>query len=695
MLHRSMMTETGVHLFEIGNRRRILMSNGKKTKVRGFVMTGGGAKGLYEAGVIHAFHITGMEFDVITGSSIGAMNAIFFGEYLYRKRQLLSDVQSDPEGTVEAMNDMVKAFHHAWLLLPEVKVLDDSETGPIGKLKDDLKQFNISLPQITQLAWWWTDPDRGSVPSPGVWTAILKLGKEFVERLGGAGDLLRIIKFHRSAPVQEAVRAYLRKFGLERSLVPPADDRKIRDVFVEPVTPLRGEHLSGNVMPVEDEGVEMIGLVDPSRTLRDYAREGIDVRVTRANYRTGRLEISAYLSNEDFVRYMKKQAWRLQRGDADSLPLGSFRLQLPGNPNAVKAALASGRFPGVFLPYPITEIYPLDEPENTLLEKMLSSWLDDPEAVSQMEAAFRALNPDGDQDGEWDNLLGSWKDSLSMREFFPNLADTYVDGGAIDNTPSNSAIDAVREWAEREGISKRDLVLDLYVVWLHPEPKIDMVDVDDPALHQVVGRTLEISGAAKLSSDAVVVDTINTFGKRGEDLGRALKVLLENLEDGLPDEGKAALQDGIREAARESGLRGFLGRKSEGILGRMADWTDDILERRLPVHVEKIKIFPEEMPLSTLQFTERFGYRKDNAIKMLTMGCYNTLWALRKHFEEQAKGLDEQDQIAFQLVKKWMDIEQWPKAAQDVDGLVETWRCQRTNCVFHERYCRRGASVAE
>jgi NTE family protein len=49
----------------------------QKLKKRGFVMTGGGAKGLYEAGVIHAFHITGMEFDVITGSSIGAMNSAF------------------------------------------------------------------------------------------------------------------------------------------------------------------------------------------------------------------------------------------------------------------------------------------------------------------------------------------------------------------------------------------------------------------------------------------------------------------------------------------------------------------------------------------------------------------------------------------------------------------------------------------
>ena len=58
------------------------MNQKRKTKRRGFVMTGGGAKGLYEAGVINAFHLTGMEFDVITGSSIRAMNSIFFAEYL-------------------------------------------------------------------------------------------------------------------------------------------------------------------------------------------------------------------------------------------------------------------------------------------------------------------------------------------------------------------------------------------------------------------------------------------------------------------------------------------------------------------------------------------------------------------------------------------------------------------------------------
>jgi hypothetical protein len=157
----------------------------------------------------------------------------------------------------------------------------------------------------------------------------------------------------------------------------------------------------------------------------------------------------------------------------------------------------------------------------------------------------------------------------------------------------------------------------------------------------------------------------------------------------LTGEQKDRFQDDLREAARE---HGFSGEDGEGILASMIDWTDEMLARRLPLHVEEIKIFPEEMPLSTLQFTERFGYRKDNAIKMLTMGCYNTLWAMRRHFEAQAGSLDEQDRDSFQLVKEWMDIEAWPKRASEVEALAETWRCRRVSCTFHQGYCPRGAA---
>ena len=117
------------------------MNKTGKTKRRGFVMTGGGAKGLFEAGVIHAFHITGMEFDVITGSSIGAMNSTFFAEYLLRKRELPAEVRADPERTIQAMDGLIRSYHRAWLLMPEKKIIDDSPNSPLGTLVDDLGKF--------------------------------------------------------------------------------------------------------------------------------------------------------------------------------------------------------------------------------------------------------------------------------------------------------------------------------------------------------------------------------------------------------------------------------------------------------------------------------------------------------------------------------------------------------------------------
>jgi hypothetical protein len=672
------------------------MPNGQKTKRRGFVMTGGGAKGLYEAGVVHAFHLTGIEFDAVTGSSIGAFNSVFFAEYLLRKRQLSPDVRADPVRAVDAMDDLVKAYHHAWLRLPDKRIVDDSETGPIGRLKDDLSLFDLGLPDLTHIAWWWTDPDRGSIPSPKVWPALAKIGWELVERLGGAGKLLDIVKHHRQAPVQRAVRTYLARFDLERSLVPPQDDGRLASVFTDPITPLRLEDLRG------DSGgptAEPITLLPSGRTLRDYAQAGIDVRLTRANYRTGRLEVSAYLSAADFVRWMQKQAFRLEKADPDKIPLGSFRLQVPGNPGAVNAAFASGRFPGVFVPFSIEALYPAGDPDNALLHKLLANWLDDPEVRSQMAEAYRAVHPGqaGDE-GNWEETYDRWRISESMRGFFPQARDAYVDGGTIDNTPSNSAIDATREWLEQAGVSRQDVVLDLYVVLLHVEPRAKQVEIEDPALHQVVQRTLEIQGAAKQSSAAVVVDTINTFGQRGEKLADSLLAVLDSYREALgslDDDQRRALLDRLRDDVARRGVRGYRGQSGEGILDRMEDWVEEILRDQMPLQVRAVKIYPEEMPLSTLQLTGRLGYRQENALAMLTMGCYNTLWAIRGHLEAQEGDLDDQDRQALALARKWMGVDTWPADAVEQEKLRKAWRCQRTACVFHPHHCAHGANLAE
>jgi len=668
------------------------MPNGQKTKRRGFVMTGGGAKGLYEAGVVHAFHLTGIEFDAVTGSSIGAFNSVFFAEYLLRKRQLPPDVQADPLRAVDALDDLVKAYHHAWLRLPDKQIVDDSNTGPIGRLKDDLSDLDVRLPDLVHLAWWWTDPARGSVPSPKVWPALARLGRELVERLGGAGNLLDIIKHHRQAPVQRAVRTYLSRFELERSLVPPKDDGRLASVFTDPITPLRLEDFSGQET---GPGLEPITLVPPGRTLRDYAQAGIDVRLTRANYRTGRLEVSAYLSTADFVRWMQKHAFRLEKADPDKIPLGSFRLQVPGNPGAVSAAFASGRFPGVFVPFPVESLYPAGDPDNDLLYKLLDNWLDDPDVRKQMAEAYRVMPLRVGQGKDWDETYDRWRKSDSMCAFFPHSHDMYVDGGAIDNTPSNSAIDATREWLEKTGASRQDVVLDLYVVFLHAEPQVDPADIQDPALHQVVQRTLEIQGAAKQSSAAVVVDTINTFGRRGEKLAGSLLAVLDSYQEALrslDDAQRRDLLDRLRDDIARRGVSGYRGQSGEGILDRMADWVEEILSEQLPLQVKAVKIYPEEMPLSTLQLTGRLGYRQENALAMLTMGCYNTLWAIRSHLEAQKGDLDDQDQQALALARRWMGVDAWPADAAGREDLRKAWRCQRTACVFHAHHCAHGAN---
>lgn len=671
------------------------MTINQKTKRRGLVLTGGGAKGFYEAGVIYALHITGMEFDVITGSSIGAFNSLFYAEYLLRKKHKRQSLgQLTCAELVEEMDDLVRAYHHAWLQMPDKQIIDDSKEGSLGQLKDDLLKFNLNLPQITRLAWWWTDPDKKSLASIEVWPAAIKLFNELKERLGGARELLRILKYPRNQWLDKSVRTYLDRFGILRSLVSPEDDSKFASIFTTPIQPLQLEYLKDNKPgPVNKESNLVNVIQDENRTLKDYYAEGIDIRLTRANYRTGRLEISSYFSIQNFVRYLEKQAWRLRVDDPMKIPLGSFRLHIPGNPKAINAALASGRFPGVLAPYPIEKIYPSQDPENALLYKILAEWFQNQDVQLKMTEAYYSLYED--KKGKPWRKFDDWRDSESMHAFFPHADDVYVDGGAIDNTPSNSAIDATREWIEANGRSNREVVLDLYLVFLSTEPLIEHEMIEDPALYQVVKRTLDIMGTAKQSSDAVVVDSINTFGERADKLGNVLLALLESYQKALallsPDQQTKFL-DELRAALKDKGLSRFPKGKSQDFSERIGAGANEIIRERLPLHVNIVRIYPKEMPLDTLQFTERLGYEKGNAVKMLTMGCYQTLWSLHKNLEMGKKDntLDSHDEGVLQLTRKWMGIEVLPDEIVEQGNLNPNWHCTRTNCVYHPYHCLHG-----
>jgi hypothetical protein len=162
--------------------------------------------------------------------------------------------------------------------------------------------------------------------------------------------------------------------------------------------------------------------------------------------------------------------------------------------------------------------------------------------------------------------------------------------------------------------------------------------------------------------------------------------LIANLDDAQ----KLTLQEHLRQAAREREIRGYQGVTGEGILERIETWGQEMLASRLPLQVNAIKVYPSKMALDTLQFTGRLGYRQENAVDMITLGCSNTLWTLRQHLEEKADALDGQDMKVLAMARKWMGGNDWPVGTDEQDQLVSSWQCQRAACVFHAQYCRHG-----
>jgi hypothetical protein len=619
------------------------------------------------------------------------------------------------------MDPYIRAFFTAWLRLVDLNILDDLEEdankSPLVKLKDDLLRFGVSLPYLVRLGWWITTPkNRRKKRGLRMNLALAKMLWELRERVGGLREAWEVIldlvsdSGGISQFAESFFQRYLPRFDLERSIVDTKKAEELEAFFTEKFPPLQPVYIVENG---DDDNLHPQTIFDKDRTFADFESIGVDVRLTRANYRTGRLEISAFLKPVDFAIYLANHIWRWEKTPQKGFPLGSHRLHVPGNPNAIGAAMASGRFPGVLEPYRIEKIYPRNDPLNDSLYRILDNWLRDPEIGQELTQAYEDFineKPEAEQDklrGRWKRDFDRWVFSNKLREFFPQSGDTYVDGGAIDNTPSNSAIDSIREWSYLQNKSKSELCLDLYTILLHPEPMLPEDKSRTPFLYQVVKRTLDIQNAAKLTSDANVVSTIDAFGKRGQQLGEMLQIFIEAARD-LDDNQQKIYMEKVRYVAIQNDEQKYLNTKQgesqfESLLSESAaeslkkidQWSKYLLTNRLPLSVNVIDIYPDEMPLSTLQFTERFGYREQNAIKMITMGCFNTLWDLRKHLEEKRKDdRDMQDQRALKLARCWMGFEDWPKEADhdELEGLRQSWRCKRTKCVFHEHPCLHGTN---
>ncbi|MGL5755655.1 MAG: patatin-like phospholipase family protein [Paraclostridium sp.] len=104
---------------------------------KGLCLAGGGAKGAFEAGVIYGLYEKNIEFDVITGTSIGAIN----GYYIYTKnvnklKEMWINIQTIGENGIKIVDNTVDNS----IAIDMLKGLTDQS--------DDKKPFYVNYVQV-------------------------------------------------------------------------------------------------------------------------------------------------------------------------------------------------------------------------------------------------------------------------------------------------------------------------------------------------------------------------------------------------------------------------------------------------------------------------------------------------------------------------------------------------------------------
>jgi hypothetical protein len=424
---------------------------------RALVLSGGGAKGVFEAGVLKACHHTGVTFDVITGSSIGAINAVLFAEYLRRRQRSMEDA-----------SHYFDYFLGIWEDLDAANLVDFDLLEPLVK---DLAKVDIGLDDLLYIWWGFTGE---SLPGKikGGWHAfwaltqlddILPLSLKDVKELfdawqdKGRHDEVKEL-------LRDAIRKFLAKHRAERGLFDPVS---LNEAMTK---------------PYDDSGVPPLR---PGQGLSSFRVAGIDVRLTRTNIRTGRMEVSAHRTLQEVLAQAVQDPERA--GDL-----------IVGDPHAVSAALASGAFPVAFVPRSLPEIYPPGPPENEILRAILSG---------AAEAAAYDIAP------EQQALLAA---------AYPRADDIYLDGGTIDNHPLSAAIDAIKDTARRARSARQadDIYRsthDVFVIFLGPKPEITQLPVGQAQgmlAYEYGLRAYNLMQNAKMLGDADNAERITQLMER-------------------------------------------------------------------------------------------------------------------------------------------------------------------------------------
>ncbi len=412
---------------------------------RALVLSGGGAKGVFEAGVLKACHHLGLTFDVITGSSIGAINAVLFAEYLRRRQHNLDDA-------VRYFN----RFLSIWEDLDAANLIDLDLLEPLIK---DLARIEIGLDDLLHIWWGLTGESLWDKINGGwhVFWALAELDDVLPLSLQDIRELYKAWRNEEHQPpvqerFREALRRFLVKHNAERGLF---DNTSLRQIMTT---------------PYDESGVPPLAL---NQGLSSFWAAGVDVRLTRTNVRSGRLEISAHRTLPEVLKRIADDPARA-------------RDVIVGDPNAVAAALASAALPVAFVPRSLTEIYPPGPYENLALYAILNG----PETAAGFGISPAQHSP--------------------LSAAYPRADDLYIDGGILDNYPLSPAIDAIKDAARRARSARQASLIyrrthDVFVVFLGPEPKVAELlpgQAQQMLAYEYGLRAWELTQNAKMLNDA-------------------------------------------------------------------------------------------------------------------------------------------------------------------------------------------------
>ena len=613
------------------------------------VFSGGGAKGVFESGVVHALVRAGYEPEVITGSSVGAINAATLAELIRTRRE---------EGDV-ARDALLEKSLRLWQSIDRWKIAD---FDPWGR-RIFLVAAACALVAAGLGYWAFAGPAIPAGADFWLRAAALVAGVAFLWAAG------RLVWWWRSLPrrlhrrIQHGMTAAPELAPAEPAIVRGAARRFLKALGLYPSL-FNGRGLESAVK----------SLIPTPRRFADYQRIDVELRLTRTNLRTGRTEVSESVHRGHLMRP------------------GSVRgRRVLGDPEVVPSVLASAAFPVAYPTVDAERLYPpADNPdlygvvagrahalrglsklfgERTDAELIwLHSLLDTLEAedptllqVGREGELYKRLKDRfvGDH-APWIRVSDRTVDLFVETRHWPELplpefashGDRYFDGGVLDNTPLSSALAALRdrqatddaERAEEDG-QRATAIHEMLVVLLSPPARhmqLSAVESESMAGPELGLRALRLQAEQRLAADAHVAEKISRLLARQDESHRrataATRTALAGAGRGAAGAapGAGRVVPGL-ELPEGENWRDILRRES-----RLPETTVMTLDVRVPerlAQVELTRVVPGwDLPW-VLSLDDRLGFRASDAEAFQVRGCRDTLQALAREHRRRGVAL--------------------------------------------------------